>query len=320
MSNLDKLQQLNTNTPRETLVVAADGLVFKRPVIKANSFSGKVWLEKQHIAQKVQDSLQKNSGKYYFVPRMLEISEQELFAVEQRVLGKPVTEKYFATLSEEDKNIIYLGLAHFLNDINQSKPVLTQRDVFDIPEHKGDLPFARILKKLEKHLTKKEINILKMAQQWFDAHSPTDASVVFCQGDMNEHNIFYDPQTKTLSFIDFADARYENARDMFHRDIARLLWVDIDRLVKLYTALPRKQSVNTQTNPTVEKMRNILQNIKWSGAEVINADKKLFNIRLGILKSQIAELDKYYRTIEAQDVIDAIKTTKKLLNDSSIQK
>ncbi|MBR5625518.1 MAG: phosphotransferase [Alphaproteobacteria bacterium] len=317
MSNLDKLQQLNTNIPRETLVVATDGLVIKRPVTKNNHAPNKAWLKKQYHAQQVQESLQKTSGKCYFVPRMLEISSEEMFAIEQRVPGAPVTEKFFATLSDADKNVIYMGFAHFLNDINQSMPVLNQSDTFDIPEQQGDISFDKIIKKLKEHLSSKERDTLKKSKEWFDKHAINDASVVFCQGDMNEHNIFYDLKTKTVSFIDFADARYENARDMFHRDIARLLWIDIDKLITLYKKLPRTQPVITETNPTVESMRSKLYNIKCNGLEVLNANTRTFQIHLKMLKDEIAKLDKFFGTIKANEKLNA---TINKINGSDYQK
>lgn len=299
MSNLDKLQQLNTNIPRETLVVATDGLVIKRPVIKRSGIAPKSWLNKQRHAQAVQESLQEKSGKYYFIPKMLEISDSQMFAIEQRVPGLPVTDTYFETLDEADRAIIYLGFAHFLNDINQSKPVLTQRDTFDNPEQPGDVAFARIVKHLKKNLSSKEIDILNKSKEWFDANSINDASVVFCQGDMNQHNIFYDQKTKTVSFIDFADARYENARDMFHRDIARLTWLDIGKLIQMYKGLERTQPVVTESEPTVARMRNALQNIKWCGQEVLTADQRLFKARLAILKEEIKKLGNLLATVKA---------------------
>ena len=317
MSNLDKLQQLNTNIPRETLVVATDGLVIKRPVIKPGGIPRKSWVEKQYHAQKVQDSLQDKSGKYYFIPKMLEISDAQMFAIEQRVPGVPVTDTYFETLGEGDRAIIYLGVAHFLNDINQSKPVLTQRDIFDTPEHPGDIAFARIVKHLRKDLTSKEIDILNKSKEWFDVNSANDASVVFCQGDMNQHNIFYDQETKTVSFIDFADARYENARDMFHRDIARLTWLNINKLIQMYKGLERVQPVITESEPTIARMRNALQNIKWTGAEVINANPKLYKARLAILKEEIAKLGTLLMSVKTKNTFEHALST---LNDNKKQK
>lgn len=317
MSNLDKLQQLNTNVPRETLVVATDGLVIKRPVIKPGGIARKSWVEKQRLAQAVQDSLQKKSGKYYYVPKMLEISDAQMFAIEERVPGVPVTDDYFETLGEGDRAIIYLGLAHFLNDINQSRPVLTQRDIFDTPEQPGDIAFARIVKHLKKDLSSKEIDTLNKAKQWFDKNSANDSSVVFCQGDMNQHNIFYDQATKTVSFIDFADARYEVARDMFHRDIARLTWLDINKLIQMYKGLERTQPVITESNATIARMRNELQNIKWSGTEVINASPKLFKARLAILKEEIASLGKLLTSVKAKN---AFKNALNTLGDNGKQK
>lgn len=311
MSNLDELQQLNTNIPRETLVVATDGLVIKRPVIKNNVAPNKNWLQKQYHAQAVQESLQGNIGDNYFVPRMLEISDKKMFAIEERVPGHPITSAFFETLSDADKEIIYNGTAHFLNDINQSKPVLSQVEAFDIPEHTGDITFDRIVKHLkkEKLLSSKELDTLKKSKDWFDNAATHDASVVFCQADMNEHNIFYDTETKTLSFIDFADARYKNARDLFYSDMARLGWLDIEKLIDIYKTLPRTQPVIIQSNPMVARMRNALQNIKWCGIETITASPKLFPARLRILKDEIAALTRVYDSVKTNTAFKAATTS-----------
>ena len=134
---------------------------------------------------------------------------------------------------------------------------------------------------------------------------------------MNEHNIFYDQETKTVSFIDFADARYENARDMFHRDIARLLWLDINKLIQMYKGLERTQPVITESKPTVARMRNALQNIKWTGAEVINASPKLYKARLGILKEEIVKLGKLLASVKTKNAFEHALGT---LKDNKKQK
>lgn len=316
MSNLDKLQQLNTNKPRETLVVAADGLVFKRPVIAPGALPAMGWIEKQKLAQTVQEELQPFSGRTYFIPRMLEISEKELFAVEERVPGHPLTSAYFDTLSPADQEIIYHGIANFLNDMHQMRPILTQRDTFDVPEHPGDVTFARILKHMKPHLSSKEFDTLKKAKEWFDNASANSASVVFCQGDMNEHNIFYDPQTKRLSIIDFADARYENIRDMFERDWARLAWLDIEKLKELYINLPRRKPIIIKEDQMVARVRNELQNIKWTGAEILNSPPKLIPARVMMLKEQIKSIAKLYDTIKINVATNALKTinTKRIID------
>ena len=105
--------------------------------------------------------------------------------------------------------------------------------------------------------------------------------------------------SKTVSFIDFADARYENARDMFHRDIARLTWLDIGKLIQMYKGLERTQPVVTESEPTVARMRNALQNIKWCGQEVLTADQRLFKARLAILKEEIKKLGNLLATVKA---------------------
>lgn len=328
MSNLDKLQQLNTNKPRETLVVATDGLVIKRPIVKSDNVPTDTWLQKQHHARAVQESLQATSGVTYFVPRMLEISDSQHFAIEQRVPGRPLTSSYVETLSDVDLDIIYRGIANFLNDINQSRPVLNQRDTFDVPEHPGDLAFDRILKHIKPMISSKEYDTIKKSKQWFDEAALTDASVVFCQGDMNEHNIFYDEDRMILSIIDFADARYENAHDMFHRDWARLGWLDLERLIRDYEKLPKSQPVIIKSNPDVAKLRNALQNVRWTAQDIIlGGNAKLVAARTKILKEEIARLDKVFAQVRGKTSLDrgttilaTVNKNKDIVNQTKKQK
>ena len=105
MSNLDKLQQINTNVPRETNVHEADGLVIKRPTDK-DAKQQTVWIEKQKFAQRVQDFLRAKQNPAYFIPHMLEVSGAKVFAIEERVPGCPITSSFAEKLSQEDMKII----------------------------------------------------------------------------------------------------------------------------------------------------------------------------------------------------------------------
>ncbi len=297
MSKLDNLPQINTNSPRETLVYSADGLVIKRPGPRAPDLP--TWLQKQQHARAVVESLQRVKNPAYFVPTMLEISKDQYFAVEERVPGRPLKSSYFETLSAADQDIIYRSFANFVNDINQSRPVLTQSHVFDSPdgEDGNTMPFNKIIKDLKKHVPARKLKTITNAKDWFDKAAQHDASVVFSHGDMNEDNIFFDETTKTLSIIDFADAKYENVHYMFNRDLGRLGWLDIDRLIREYEALPRAQSVIVKTDPMVEKLRNRLKNFVWSASEFLENPKIATTARLKIIDISIKEVKEAYDAI-----------------------
>lgn len=300
MSKLDNLQQINTNAPRETLVYLADGLVIKRPVDTSNSKILNTWLGKQIQAKDTSDKVLAANNKNYFVPRTLEISSKEYFVVEERATGTPLSSSFFETLTKKEADIIYKGIAHFINDINQSKQVLTQKETFDSftsVEYLGEISIPSLIEKLSKYIPKKDMQIVQDAKDWFDVASDNDASIVFAHGDMNEHNIFFNRETKTLSIIDFADSKYQNADYMFNVDFARLGWLDIERLIKEYEALPKKQPVNVKNKPEVKNMRNALYNFKNSASEFLHNPKLATKIRIEIIKQEIEKIKKLYNSI-----------------------
>lgn len=295
MSSLDNLPRINTNKPRETLVYSADGLVIKRPGPQAPDIG--TWLMKQRHAQLVAQDLRAANNTTYFVPKMLEISKDGKFAVEERVSGHPLKSSYFVTLSPEDHDIIYRGFANFVNDINQMRPIFTQSDFFDgevDEDRKHNMSLAIIIHKLKLQIKAEDLQIVTDAQHWFEQAAKTDASVVFSHGDMNENNIFYDPKTKTLSIIDFADAKYENAHYMFNRDLARLGWLDIDRLVSEYKALPRKSPVIVETNPDIENLRIKLKNFAWTATSFLKNPKIAPVMQVKMINECIRDVKKAY--------------------------
>lgn len=301
MSKLDNLQQINTNAPRETLVYLADGLVIKRPVDTSNKKILNTWLGKQIQAKDTSDKVLAANNKNYFVPRTLEISSKEYFVVEERATGKPLSSSFFETLTKKEVDIIYKGIAHFINDINQSKQVLTQKETFDSftsVEYLGEVSIPVLIEKLSKYIPKKDMQIVQDAKDWFDVASDNDASIVFAHGDMNEHNIFFNRETKTLSIIDFADSKYQNADYMFNVDFARLGWLDIDRLIKEYNALPKKQHVNVKNKPEIKNMRNALYNFKNSASEFLHNPKLATKIRIEIIKQEIEKIKNLYTKVK----------------------
>ena len=56
MLNLENLQLINTNSPRETLAYRGNGVVYKIPVKRTNPAYAKVWLDKQKLSKQVADS------------------------------------------------------------------------------------------------------------------------------------------------------------------------------------------------------------------------------------------------------------------------
>lgn len=303
MLKLENLQLLNTNSPRETLAYLDKDAVYKIPVSGKDPLNIKTWLDKQKLTRKVSDGILSFNNHTYKIPKVLEISDKDIYVKEERMIGTPLKTSFVETLTSKELDIIYRALANFTNDINQSRPVLTQKDTFDIStsvEYMGAITIEEIIKKLKKYIPEKELQSVKMAKEWFDVASDKDASVVFAHGDMNEHNIFFDKETKTVSIIDFAEAKYQNADYMFGVDYARLGWLDIDRLIKEYEKLPKKQPVNVRTNPDIKNMRNALYNFKSAAAEFLHKPNIATKIRIGIILQDIERIKKLYNQINSK--------------------
>lgn len=303
MSKFDGLQQINTNTPRETIAYNADGLV-----VKVSTGRTPNWLSKQQHAHRVTTDILNIPNRPYFVPSTMVIDGEGPLVLEQRAYGHPITSSYFETLSPRDRDVVYHAVASLMNDMNQMRPVLSQKEFFD---QDGDL---NTILRSAKFLSREELEIVRRAKEWFDNAAATDASVVFSHGDMNENNIFYDPASRTVSFIDFADAKYENAHYMFERNFGRLGWLDLDRLRHEYMALPRTQPVVITTDNKVENMRILLQNLKWSVQEYLNNMKRPAAnvVRMKIIRDNVDKISKLYSTekfVTARGAMVAAKNT-----------
>lgn len=309
MQNLTNLQLINTNAPRETLVyLSKDGKkVIKAPVSNNNKQRLQTWLGKQKIAKSVSDGVLKFNNSNYKIPRTLKIYDEDFIVEEERVVGTPLKTSFVESLEPKELDIIYKSFANFLNDINQSRPVLKQKDFFDAVSGEKDMSFGDVLLKLQEYIPEEELTIVRQAKDWFDVVSDNDASVVFSHGDMNENNIFFNKETKTLSVIDFADSKYQNADYMFNVDLARLGWLDIDRLKKEYEKLPKKQKVNIKSSQNVKDMRTALYNFKSSAIEFLKNPKLVPQIRITLIRNDITKIKNYLEKIEGTKKFEKAK-------------
>ena len=302
MQNSTNLQLINTNSPRETLVYLSKNgkTVVKVPVPNNNKQRLQTWLGKQKIAKSVSDGVLKFNNPNYKIPRVLKVYDDDFIVEEESIIGTPLKTSFVETLKPEELNIIYTGFANFINDINQSRPVLKQKDFFDAVSGEKDMSLKEVLSNLQEYISAEELNIVYQAKNWFDVASDEDASVVFSHGDMNENNIFFDRETKTLSIIDFADAKYQNADYMFNVDLARLGWLDIERLIKEYENLPKKQKVSTKSSQYVKDMRTALYNFKSSAIEFLKNPKLVPQIRIKLIRNDIAKIKNYLEKFDEQ--------------------
>ena len=296
---LNNAQQINTNNPRESRVVSDGDYVIKTPVSTNKSHIAE-WLRKQRYANMVVGNLLAYKDKVggYFIPKIINISDDENPSVrEERVLGNPITAEYFAKLSPEQQESIYKNFSNFLHDINYCNPV------HDLDYQLGD-GFADIIEKIKPYLPTADITKITRAHELFKSHQEVTASLVFSHGDMNENNIFYDKDTDTLSIIDFAEAKYENADYMFNHDISKLPWLDINKLIQEYAKI--SPNIRIKNNPYMLKLFNDLRAIQWTGESLISQpqNSKIYTM---MLQENMTQLDKDYMS-----VIEYIKNAKQL--------
>ncbi len=280
------LELANTNKLRETYAYHGDNIVIKT---STGLLSKEIWLEKQIYAQEVSNQLLRSKSPNYFIPQTLFILKDEGFSIENKVRGKPMHLNYFNELSEDDKNIIYDAIAHFCNDINQMKPVLTYNDLTD---NWGNLDKARHL------LSSKEFNTIKQAQTWLKNNAHAGPSIVFSHGDMNQDNIFYDKNKKLVSFIDFADAKYQSVSEMFNNDFAKLEWIDINRLIKSYENLQKKEPVSVNGDEYVVKIYSCLKSIFGDINTIVSQNINFKSALIKTLKDLVEELSKYLKNVK----------------------
>lgn len=293
---------VNTNKPRETYAYDGDDIVIKTPTALLPK---ETWMKKQIYAKDISSELRNIKNPNYFIPRTLFILKNECFSIEDKVRGQPLYPDYFETLSKDDKTIIYNAIAHFCNDMNQMKPVLIYSD---LTNNFNNLLNARQL------FSSKEFNTIKQAQTWLKNNSHMGTNLVFSQGDMNSDNIFYYKKEKIVSFIDFADAKYQSASEMFNKDLAKLDWIDINRLIQIYKNLPRKQPVTINGDEYVVKIYSCLKSISCDIQTSLSEDIKFKSALVKTLKNSVEELSIYLKKVKTNSLLDSGNKIKNKLN------
>ena len=276
---------INTNKPRDSIVVADSGMdgVVKMPNTTRPAYISN-WLNKQRHARTVVNFIYGNEHRHggYFIPKIKEIgkSAEHPYVREQRAPGRALTKDFFDSLSPNAQDKIYQSLANFVYDMNHCRPVLTLQQKLSMPNESG-LDFDDVLKGVESYLDEKEIAQINNAYNFFESHPELTSSVVFFHGDMNENNIFYDVSTDTVSFLDFAEATYETIEYIFNHDLIKLPWLDTDKLLKIYQKLSINDNVRIKSHPAMIGLYDALRAFRWTGESMIanaNAAKMYENI------------------------------------------
>ena len=303
ISNNSQFVQINTNKPRESRVFADGDYVIKVPTATKAEYI-KVWLEKQEHAKQVVDALyQKKSpaSKKYFVPKIVEIQNTNMpYVRESRVMGKPLTKDVFDKLTQMQQEQIYDTLVEFIYDMNQSQPVYDLIHLLDAPDNQG-YTFQTVLATMKPFLSEADYVKLNDAYKLFKSHPEKTVSYVFFHGDINENNIFYDTDKGNVSFIDFSDAKYENADYMFNHDLAKLPWVDINKLKNKYIN-KAKNNIRIKSDGTVVDLFNSLRAFQWIGESMLAHSAKATMFK-GILAKNIQDVHQaYQRCIESAEI------------------
>ena len=237
---------------RETRVAYfGDQFVMKRPLTEYNKDA---WLIKQHKTKDIIDKIVAVNNPVYNIPKMVYIKDDEYQVLEERASGEPLTPDLYQSLSQPQKTKIVNGLASFLVDMNELKPVREEI-------------YHNISSELKMEKLRNIIN--NKMPKWFDVEEVrymddlTDdisgfeyvTREAWSHADLNSGNVLYDKEKSQISFIDFAEADYK----FIYRDIFSPLNVDL-RICRpvydLYTRLHDKDKYKMPglRNPELQRI------------------------------------------------------------------
>ncbi|MBQ2017062.1 MAG: phosphotransferase, partial [Alphaproteobacteria bacterium] len=202
----DKLKNLIHG--RETYIADfGTDFVMKRPLPTLGDDARKKWLAKQHRTKEIIDGIYNVGNPRYNIPRMRFIKDDEFQLLEERAHGQPLTHELFATVSRRQRYEIIDGIAAFLVDMNELKPVQ------ELQKHKiaSELKFNRldnfVTNKMSKWFSANEVNLMSAIRDKVGTFE-YETRPAWSHCDLNPGNVLYDAETSTLSFIDFAEANY----------------------------------------------------------------------------------------------------------------
>lgn len=224
----DKLNNLIHG--RETYIADfGDDFVMKRPLPTLGEDARNKWLAKQHRTKEIIDEIYNVGNPRYNIPRMRFIKDDEFQLLEERAHGQPLTYKLFATLSRRQRYEIIDGIAAFLVDMNELRPIR------EVQKHKiaSELKFKRldnfVTNKMSKWFTADEVNTMAVIRDQVGMFE-YETRPAWSHCDLNSGNVLYDAETSTLSFIDFAEAGYR----FIYRDIFAPLQIELNIFRPVY--------------------------------------------------------------------------------------
>ncbi|MCM1295133.1 MAG: phosphotransferase [Muribaculaceae bacterium] len=241
---------------RETYVTYYQDFVLKHPLPTLGDDAKLDWLLKQHNTKDAIDAISQIGNPAYNIPRMHFINDDELQVLEERAPGAPLTRDLYRTLTRRQQYEIIHSLASFLVDMNESRPVLEPQSYKICNELKFGRLKTFIDTKMSNWFTKNEVRQMARIYDEIGAFEYTTRPA-WSHRDLNPGNVYYDPQTSKLSFIDFAEAGYQ----FIYRDIFASLQIELDickRVYETYNTLHNK-SLYQIPSPKNDTLRDIMK-------------------------------------------------------------
>lgn len=184
-----------------------DGFVMKRPLPVFSSSKKSEWLVKQHFTQEVISDIKNVHNVAYNVPEMVHIKDDEFQLLEERAPGKPLTGAFYRSLSKRQQIEIKNSIVSFIMDMQSVNPVLPAKP-YNIAEELKITKLGNIIEyKMPKYFSQESTGYMDNLCNYMSSVTYV-APKVWSHGDLSSGNVLYDAQTSTLSFIDFADAKY----------------------------------------------------------------------------------------------------------------
>ncbi|HNY25277.1 MAG TPA: hypothetical protein PKJ33_01885 [Alphaproteobacteria bacterium] len=248
------------------------------------------WLLGQILAQNITNQLIDIKNKTYSVPKILKILKSDRIIIESRLFGEPLTKKLFCSLDESDKYIVQKGIANLINDMNQMRPVKEPKYLLN----NAGFSFEDILKKLSEILPNKTIKHIENAYKKFIQLN--GSSIVFSHTDLYNNNILWNSKTKTVGILDFAESDFKNINEI----IEKLSDFDSNKILDIYTNLPKNQPVYFEQNKTFTNLFKMLRDFYL----VANAYFK--NQNSGLLKTLLnntGNLSNYLNITKGSEIL-----------------
>lgn len=239
----------NLKHGRETYIADfGPGFVMKRPLPTLGDAARDQWLAKQHRTKEIIDEIHAVGNPRYHIPRMCYIKDDEYQLLEERAPGEHLTTELYNSLSRRQRYEIIDGIAAFLVDMNELKPVQA------IQQHKiaSEIKFERLDKfiknKMSKWFNEDEVQFMAQIRDNIGTFE-YETRPAWSHCDLNPGNVLYDPSTNKLSFIDFAEANY----NFIYRDIFAPLQIELGICKPVYETYCR---IHNNTNYSMPSIRN----------------------------------------------------------------